>query len=419
MSVTDLATECAVETTCSNLERATRALDLPAEVGEILAHPRKTITVSVPVRLDSGVVKVFTGYRVQHCDILGPFKGGVRFHSSVSLAEVTTLAMLMTWKCALLGLPYGGAKGGIQVDPRLLSVYELERLTRRYTNELIKNIGPEVDILAPDMGTSAREMAWVMDTYSAQQGYAVPSIVTGKPLSVGGSLGREQATGRGVMITVREALKQQGRPLVGAKIVIQGFGNVGGTAALLLQEAGAIIVAVSDSSGGYFQSKGLNIGEMLAYRRGHQSLRGYAAEVLTNQELLTLPCDVLIPAALEHQIDDRIAGQVRTNLIVEGANDPLTLTADRILETRGITVVPDILANAGGVLVSYLEWVQGLSHLFWEEARVHNELEHFMTRAYTQVAALAYERGISLRLAAYMLGVGRVAAAYQARGLYP
>ncbi|WP_218079482.1 Glu/Leu/Phe/Val family dehydrogenase [Anthocerotibacter panamensis] len=408
------------EMACSNLERAGRVLQLNPDVIAYLSAPRKIITVSVPVRRDRGGVSVFVGHRVQHCDILGPFKGGVRYHPSVTVQEVTNLAMLMTWKCALLGLPYGGAKGGVAVNPQELSVGELERLTRRYTSELIKDIGPQVDIPAPDVGTSAREMAWIMDTYSMQQGHAVPGVVTGKPLTIGGSLGREQATGRGVMMVVREELKTQGQHLEGATIAIQGLGNVGGTAALLLAQAGARIIAVSDSSGGYYRAEGLDIPQLLDYRREHRTLAGYTlAQPLSNEALLTLPCDVLIPAALENQIDGPLASRIQARVVVEGANGPVTMAGDAMLEARGIRVVPDILANAGGVLVSYLEWVQGLSFLFWDEARVNGELEKLLTRAYHQVRVLAEEQVVSLRLSAYMLGVGRVATAFQSRGLYP
>lgn len=407
---------CPSAMACSYLDQAAQALKLSQDVIEVLSVPRRVLTVSVPVRMDTGRVRVFVGYRVQHCDVLGPFKGGIRFHPSVNLEEVSTLAMLMTWKCALLGLPYGGAKGGITVDPHRLSVGELERLTRRYTSELIRNIGPQVDIPAPDVGTSAREMAWIMDTYSSQQGHSVPGVVTGKPLCVGGSLGREQATGRGVMLIVQAALSR----LAGVHVAIQGFGNVGSTAALLLKAQGATVIAVSDSHQGYYAPEGLDIEAMLAYQQANRTLVGYpGAQVITNRELLTLPCEVLIPAALENQINLELAPHIQARWVVEAANGPVTVEADRILQDRGITVIPDILANAGGVLVSYLEWVQGLSYLFWDEARVNGELAQFLERAYHQVSTLAQAQGVSLRLAAYMLGVGRVAAAFQARGLYP
>ncbi len=389
--------------------------------GEPIRFPRKVITVSIPVKLDSGEVQVLAGHRVQHSDVLGPYKGGIRYHPDVTLREVSALAMLMTWKCALLGIPYGGAKGGIALAPARYSAGELERITRRYTSELIKDIGPEVDIPAPDMGTSAREMAWMMDTYSVNVGHAVPGVVTGKPISIGGSRGRELATGRGVMITVREALAERGKSLVGARVVIQGFGNVGSGAALLLHKAGAKILAVSTGSGGIFTEAGLDIPSLKAYTAQNlKSLAGFPGAVpITNAQLLTLPCDVLIPAALENQITEENANQIQASIVAEAANGPVTLIADQALEARGVTVLPDILTNAGGVVVSYLEWVQGLSYVFWDEERVNREMEALMVQAYRQVTEQSKARQIPLRLAAYTLGVGRVAQALTDRGLYP
>jgi glutamate dehydrogenase (NAD(P)+)/glutamate dehydrogenase (NADP+) len=386
-----------------------------------LSHPRKVVTVSIPVKLDNGTVQVLAGHRVQHCDVLGPYKGGTRYHPAVTLREVSALAMLMTWKCALLGIPYGGAKGGIAINPNDYSIGELERITRRYTNELIKDIGPSVDIPAPDVGTSAREMAWMMDTYSMNVGHAVPGVVTGKPLSIGGSRGREMATGRGVMITVREALAAQGKSLAGARIVIQGFGNVGRSAAQLLYEAGARILAVSTSSNGLFADAGLDIPGLLAYAaENHKSLVGFpGSTTISNDELLLLPCDVLIPAALENQITEANVDQVKAQIVVEAANGPVTLAADQALEARGVTVFPDILANAGGVVVSYLEWVQGLSYVFWDEERVNREMESLMVHAFQRVLQQSQNRQVPLRLAAYTLAVGRVAQAVSDRGLYP
>lgn len=387
----------------------------------VLSNPRKVVTVSIPVKLDSGEVQVLAGHRVQHCDILGPYKGGIRYHPAVTLREVSALAMLMTWKCALLGIPYGGAKGGIAIDPTRYSVGELERITRRYTSELIKDIGPAVDIPAPDMGTSAREMAWMMDTYSVNVGHAVPGVVTGKPISIGGSRGREMATGRGVMIAVREALAERGRSLEGARVVIQGFGNVGSAAALLMYQAGAKILAVSTGSGGVFSEAGLDIPALKSYyAQNHRSLKSFPGTVaITNAELLALACDVLIPAALENQITEENVDRVQAAIVAEAANGPITLKADSLLEARGVTVLPDILANAGGVVVSYLEWVQGLSYVFWDEERVNREMEQLMVLAYHQVSQKSRERQIPLRLAAYTLGVGRVAQALADRGLYP
>jgi glutamate dehydrogenase (NAD(P)+) len=329
--------------------------------------------------------------------------------------------MLMTWKCALLGIPYGGGKGGIPIDPKKFSVGELERISRRYISELIKDIGPSVDIPAPDMGTSAREMAWMMDTYSVNVGHSVPGVVTGKPLSIGGSLGREMATGRGVMIIVRESLKDHGISLTGARIAIQGFGNVGGAAAELLHQAGAKIIAVSSGAGGIFAEDGLDISAVKAYAaQNRRNVVGFpTAKAISNAELLTLPCDVLIPAALENQITEENVHEIKAQFIAEAANGPVTLEANQVLEARGVTVLPDILANAGGVVVSYLEWVQGLSYLFWDEERVNKEMEYLMVQAYHKVMEEAKRRRVNLRLAAYTLGVGRVAQALTDRGLYP
>ncbi|MBD0264769.1 MAG: Glu/Leu/Phe/Val dehydrogenase [Tolypothrix sp. Co-bin9] len=412
---------CPFDQACSYLEAAARELNLDPGLLEILSHPRKVVTVSIPVKRDNGEVQVLAGHRVQHCDILGPYKGGIRYHPAVTLREVSALAMLMTWKCALLGIPYGGAKGGIAIDPKRYSVGELERITRRYMSELIKDIGPSVDIPAPDMGTSAREMAWMMDTYSVNVGHAVPGVVTGKPLSIGGSRGREMATGRGVMIVVREALRDRGQSLAGTRIVIQGFGNVGSAAALLLHEAGAKVIAVSTGSGGIFSETGLDILALKAYAaQNRKSIVGFPQALpISNDELLTLPCDVLIPAALENQITEKNMNQIQAQIVAEAANGPVTLEADRSLQARGVTVLPDILANAGGVVVSYLEWVQGLSYLFWDEERVNREMEQLMVQAYVRVIQQSKVQQIPLRLAAYTLGVGRVAQALSDRGLYP
>ncbi|CEJ43657.1 Glu/Leu/Phe/Val family dehydrogenase [Umezakia ovalisporum] len=421
LAATTPAHICPFAQACSYLEAAGKELKLHQGVLEILSHPRKVVTVSIPVKLDNGEIQVLAGHRVQHCDILGPYKGGIRYHPSVTLGEVSALAMLMTWKCALLGIPYGGAKGGIAINPKSYSVSELERISRRYISELIKDIGPSVDIPAPDMGTSAREMAWMMDTYSVNVGHAVPGVVTGKPLSIGGSLGREMATGRGVMIIVREALAEQGKSLTGAEVVIQGFGNVGGAAAELLHEVGAKIIAVSTGAGGIFAPDGIDIPALKAYAAENlKSVVGFPGTIpITNLDLLTLPCDVLIPAALENQITTENVNQVQAKIIAEAANGPVTLEANKFLEARGVTVLPDILANAGGVVVSYLEWVQGLSYVFWGEERVNHEMEKLMVQAYQQVIQQSKMKQIPLRLAAYTLGVGRVAQALTDRGIYP
>jgi glutamate dehydrogenase (NAD(P)+) len=412
---------CPYDQACSYLQWAAKELKLDQGIVEILSHPRKVITVSIPIKMDTGEIRVFAGHRVQHSDILGPYKGGIRYHEAVTLREVSALAMLMTWKCALLGIPYGGAKGGIPIDPKKFTVGELERISRRYISELIKDIGPSVDIPAPDMGTSAREMAWMMDTYSVNVGHSVPGVVTGKPLSIGGSLGREMATGRGVMIIIRESLADHGKSLAGARVAIQGFGNVGGAAAELLHKAGAKIIAVSSGAGGIFSEAGLDIPVVKAYAaENRRSVVGFPqGKPISNADLLTLSCDVLIPAALENQITQENVNQIKAQFIAEAANGPVTLEANRALEGRGVTVLPDILANAGGVVVSYLEWVQGLSYLFWDEERVNKEMEHLMVQAYRKVIHESKVRRVNLRLAAYTLGVGRVAQALTDRGLYP
>jgi glutamate dehydrogenase (NAD(P)+)/glutamate dehydrogenase (NADP+) len=412
---------CPFDQACSYLDAAAKELKLDPGILEILSSPRKVVTVAIPVKLDNGNVQVLAGHRVQHCDVLGPYKGGTRYHPAVTLREVSALAMLMTWKCALVGIPYGGAKGGIAIDPKRYSVSELERITRRYISELIKDIGPSIDIPAPDVGTSAREMAWMMDTYSVNVGHAVPGVVTGKPISIGGSLGREMATGRGVMISVREALAQQGRTIAGSRIVIQGFGNVGSWAAQLLHDAGGEILAVSGGSGGIYADTGLDIPALREYAaQNPRNLAGFHGSVpISNEELLTLPCDVLIPAAIENQITADNVNQVQARMVVEAANGPVTLEADLALESRGVMVIPDILANAGGVVVSYLEWVQGLSYVFWNEERVNREMEGLMVQAFHQVVQNAQLRQIPLRLSAYTLAVGRVAQALRDRGLFP
>ncbi|GAB4217794.1 MAG: Glu/Leu/Phe/Val dehydrogenase [Synechococcales cyanobacterium] len=421
MSAPSPAYICPLNAACHYLGQAVFSLGLSAGVLEVLSRPRRVITVAIPVRLDSGDIQVLAGHRVQHADILGPYKGGMRYHPAVTLEELSALAMLMTWKCALLGIPYGGAKGGIALDPKRHSVGELERITRRFTSELIKDIGPAVDIPAPDMGTSSREMAWMMDTYSMNVGHAVPAVVTGKPLSVGGSLGREMATGRGVVITVREALASRGQSLVGATVVIQGFGNVGKAAALLFATAGARVIAISTGAGGVYNPAGLDIPALSSYHKQNQGrLTGFpGSQPISNEDLLTLPCDVLVPAALEGQITEDNANHIQARLIAEAANAPVTHEASMMLESRGIPILPDILTNAGGVVVSYLEWVQGLSYLLWDEAKVNQEMETLMVNAYQRVNHEAETQQISWRQAAYRLAVGRVAQAWQDRGLYP
>jgi glutamate dehydrogenase (NAD(P)+) len=405
-------------------DRASELLNLPQSIHAILRVPNRELTVNFPVKMDDGTIRVFTGYRVQHNLGRGPAKGGIRYHPQVDIDEVRALAMWMTWKCALVNIPYGGAKGGVIVDPASLSMSELERLTRRFATEISILIGPDKDIPAPDVGTNPQVMAWIMDTISMHEGHTVPSVITGKPIEVGGSLGRNDATGRGVSLMVREWARIRGLDLGRLSVAVQGFGNVGGVAAELIADLGCRVVAVSDASGGYYRRGGLDIRAMRAYAARHprRMLDGYSApglERITNAELLELPCDVLVPAALENQITRENAGRIQASVIVEGANGPTTPAADAILEERGITVIPDILANAGGVTVSYFEWVQGLQSFFWDEQDVNAKLERIMVNAFDQVRAMAQERGVSLRLAAYLLAVRRVADATLIRGIYP
>ncbi|MFN8525332.1 MAG: Glu/Leu/Phe/Val dehydrogenase [Chloroflexota bacterium] len=403
------------------IQRAGTVLGLDAEAVELLKHPKRRVIVSLPVMMDSGAVRVFTGYRVLWDNTRGPGKGGIRYHPDVNLDEVTALSAWMSWKCALVDVAFGGAKGGIACDPAALSEGELERLTRRYTAEIFDLIGPTLDIPAPDVGTDARVMAWLMDTYSMKKGYVEYGVVTGKPLLLGGSLGREAATGRGLLIVTREALRQLGRPLEGATIVVQGFGNVGSNAARLLAQAGAKIIAVSDIRGGIFDERGLDIERLLLYRRETGTIAGFTGSVaVSNADLLGLACDVLIPAAMEGQLTADNADAVRARAIVEGANGPTTHEADAILAGRGIPVVPDIMANAGGVVVSYYEWVQDRYGYFWKEAEVNSRLEEQMVAAYAAVCAAAkrFDLGLDLRTAAYTVAMDRILEARRLRGHY-
>jgi glutamate dehydrogenase (NAD(P)+) len=391
-----------------------------ADIADRLRYPERSIIVSVPVRMDAGPRHVFPGYRVQHSSILGPTKGGIRYDVEVSLGECAALAMWMTWKCALLRLPYGGAKGGVRCDPRTLSGDELERLTRRFTSELLPFIGPQEDIPAPDMATNEQTMAWMMDTYSMQRGYAVPEIVTGKPIAIGGSVFRQEATGAGVVMVVARACERLGWQLADQRCVVQGFGNVGSVAALELQERGATVVAVSDVSGGVVSEGGLDIPELQAYARAHGSLEGCEApRRVTNEELLELECDVLVLAAREDQITAENAPNLRARMIAEGANGPTSLEADAILAERGIPVLPDILTNAGGVTVSYFEWVQDLGRLFWTRDEIRAKLAEKLSDAFDRVWDLAEGQDITLRTAALVAGIREVAAALEARGIFP
>jgi glutamate dehydrogenase (NAD(P)+) len=394
--------------------------DVNESIVERLRYPERAVVVAVPIRRDAGHVGVFPAYRVQHSSVLGPTKGGVRYDPHVTLGECAALAVWMTWKCALLRLPYGGAKGGIRCDARSLSTAELEKLTRRFTSELIREIGPQTDIPAPDMATNEQTMAWMMDTYSMQKGHAVPEIVTGKPISIGGSVFRREATGAGVVTVAEQACVRLNRELAGQRCVVQGFGNVGGVAASELHERGAVVVGVSDISGGVHDEAGLDVPALHEYAAEHGSLEGYdRCERVTNEELLELPCDLLVLAAREDQLTGLNADRVHATLVVEGANGPTTLEADAILRERGIPVVPDVLANAGGVTVSYFEWVQDLGRLFWDREEIRRKLSDKMSDAFDRVYAVADEKGITLRQAALVAAIREVAGALEARGIYP
>jgi len=402
------------------LRRTAELAELDPSLLNVLTDCKKAVEVSVPTRMDDGSVEVFTAYRVIHNVARGPSKGGIRYHPAVTLEETKALAMWMTWKCALMELPFGGAKGGVVCDPKVLSQSELERMTRRYTTEIINQIGPETDIPAPDVGTGPQVMAWIFDTYSMNKGYSVLGVVTGKPLHVGGSLGREKATGRGAGYCVREGLRRKGRDVADAKVAVQGFGNVGRNLAVLLEEAGARIVAISDSTGGIHNPDGIDVMAAARHKAETGSLGGYAeAEDVTNAELLLLPCDVLAPCALEQEITRDNAHAVQAAIVCEGANGPVTTDADDILADRGVLVLPDVLANAGGVVVSYFEWVQGLQEYFWKEDEVNARLNDIVTRAFDQTWTLHETRSVTMRQAAYLLAVGRVAEATLTRGLYP
>ncbi len=395
-------------------------LPLKRGIRDYLALPKRELTVNFPVKMDDGSVSLFTGHRVHHNTVLGPTKGGIRYHPDVTLNEVRALAMWMTWKCAVVGLPYGGAKGGVAVDPKALSRDELEHLTRRYATEISIMMSPEGDIPAPDVGTTPQVMAWIMDTYSMHRGYSAPSVVTGKPVEIGGSFGRVEATGRGVMLSVREAAKLINLPLADANIVVQGYGNVGSVAAALLHDLGCRIIGVSDSRGGIHAPAGLNPTDVLKHKQATSSVVGFpGSERVSNADLLELPCDVLIPSAFEGQITGENAPRLKTKLIVEGANGPITPDADAVLTDRRIPVIPDILANAGGVIVSYFEWVQGLQQFFWTEEEVNQNLERILVRSFHKVWQAAEEYKVRLRVGALVRAINRVADALYIRGIYP
>ena len=404
----------------AQFEEALPHAAVPDKIAERLRHPERAVMMSVPVAMDDGSLRVFPGYRVQHSTVLGPTKGGIRYDQEVTLGECAALAVWMTWKCALLRLPYGGAKGGVRCNPRELSFGELQRLTRRYTAELAPYIGPKEDIPAPDMATNEQTMAWLMDTYSMQKGYAVPEVTTGKPISIGGSVFRAEATGAGVVMVVERACRRLGLPLAGQRCVVQGFGNVGGVAARELNAKGAIVVAVSDLSGGVYSPTGLDLAGVATWIADHASLAGYpGADSVTNAELLESPCDVLVLAAREDQLTGENADRVDCRIVAEGANGPTTLEADRILADRGIVVLPDVLTNAGGVTVSYFEWVQDLGRLFWTRDQIRHRLEDMLADAFDRVWALHEQEGMSLRGGALVAAIREVAAALEMRGIYP
>jgi glutamate dehydrogenase (NAD(P)+) len=404
----------------SQLRRVGEIFALDPNLIRVLSQCKKGVEVSIPVQMDDGSIEVYLGYRVTHNIARGPSKGGIRYHPDVTLDEVKALSMWMTWKCSLMGLPFGGAKGGVVCDPKRLSVKELERLTRRYTSEIINDIGPERDIPAPDVGTDGRVMAWIFDTYSMNKGHSVLGVVTGKPLSVGGSLGREEATARGSLYCIQALSQKQGTRVAEQTVVIQGFGNVGANLARLLHLEGAKVVAVSDSRGGVYNPNGIDIPAALAHKQERGTLLGLAnAEQITNEELLELPCDILAPCGLEQVITEENADRVKAPIICEGANGPVTPTADAILEDKGVLILPDVLANAGGVVVSYFEWVQGLQEYFWREDEVNAKLHDIVARAFEEAWQTRQRYETSLRMASYGLAVERVAEATTTRGLYP
>ena len=407
------------EAMMSRFDRAAELLDLEPGIYKILRHPEKQLIVSLPVLHDNGEVEVYTGYRVLYNTSRGPAKGGIRFDLNVTLEEVKALAAWMTWKCAVVNIPFGGAKGGVICDPLKMSVAELERLTRRYTAGIMSVLGPDSDVPAPDVNTNERVMAWIMDTYSMRVGHTVTAVVTGKPVEMGGSLGRREATGRGCMICTKEALAHLGMPIKGTTVAVQGFGNVGSVTAQLLQREGCVIVAISDRSGGIHNKTGVDVDDAVEWVKAHGTLEGYGkGDPITNDELLTLDVDVLVPAALENVITTKNADRIRARIICEGANGPTTAAADAMLDEKGIFVIPDILANAGGVTVSYFEWVQDRGGYFWSEASVNERLTDIMTRSFHDVLKLATQHKVNLRTAAYMLAITRVSTVHKLRGIY-
>ncbi len=420
MAISEAPATSFYQASLRQFDTAANLLRLPEELRLILRMPKRELTVNFPVRMDDGRVEMFTGYRVQHNMNCGPAKGGIRYAPDADIDEVRALAMLMTWKCAVVGIPYGGAKGGVRVDRRLLSKGELERLTRRYATEISLIIGPDLDIPAPDVNTDAQIMAWIMDTLSMHYGRNVPGIVTGKPIAIGGSQGRFEATGRGVSIVAREVAKHIGIKFEGATVVVQGFGNVGAITARLLHDMGCRVIALSDIYGAIANPNGIDVALAQKYVKEHGRLAGLpGSTVISNMQLLETPCDILVPAATEGQITFENAERIQAKLIVEGANGPTTPEADLILQRRGITVVPDILANAGGVTVSYFEWIQGRENFFWTERRVNEQLEEMMIESISRVLKKSDELNVPLRMGAYVVAISRVAEATEFRGIYP
>ena len=412
--------DSAWETALAQLDEAAELMGLAPGVHQILRAPKRSLIVSVPFRMDDGSTRVYTGYRVHHNVTRGPAKGGIRYHPNVGLGEVKALAMWMTWKCAIAGIPFGGAKGGVTVDPKMHSKGELERMTRRYASEILPLIGPERDIPAPDMNTNEEIMSWIMDTYSINKGYSVPGVVTGKPVSIGGSKGRGGATSRGVMYVIFQALKTLGMGIDEVTVAIQGYGKVGGFAAQLLHDAGCRVIAVSDAEGGLYREGGLDPEAVNRHSQEAGTVVGYpGADPISNEELLELGCDVLVPAAIEGVISIKNADAIQARVVCEAANGPITFEADKVLNERGIFVVPDILANSGGVAVSYFEWVQDIQAYFWSEEDVNDRLRLIMENAFDEVQSLATERDLTMRQAAHWIGVGRVAEAHLTRGLFP
>jgi glutamate dehydrogenase (NAD(P)+) len=407
------------EAMMARFDRAADLLDLEPGLYKVLRSPEKQIIVSIPVMMDSGEVEVFTGIRVLHNTSRGPAKGGIRFDMNVSLDEVKALAAWMTWKCAVVNIPFGGAKGGVICDPLKMSIGELERVTRRYTSGIIQTLGPDSDVPAPDVNTNERVMAWLMDTYSMRVGHTVNAVTTGKPVAMGGSLGRREATGRGCMLVTKEALAHLGMPMKGATVAVQGFGNVGSIAAQLLQQEGCKIIAISDRTGGWVNRKGIDVEHAIKYVAEHKTLEGYGVgEAISNEELLLLECDVLLPAALENVITTKNVSGIKAKLICEGANGPTTAAADSILDEKGVFVIPDILANSGGVTVSYFEWVQNRGGYYWTEQVVNDRLKDIMVNSFAEVLKLSKQHKVNMRTAAYMLSISRVSTVHKLRGIY-